>query len=100
MIQPIRAGWNAIQWRRQDGWGPCGICKLVAIMLIHRDPAHAWTLASLASVVAMSRSAFAARFVALVGIYQRLNFCSAQSPLGEALFLHAERRAIAPLTEL
>lgn len=38
-----------------------------ALLLIHREPARAWTLASLASEVAMSRSAFAARFSALVG---------------------------------
>jgi AraC-like DNA-binding protein len=35
--------------------------------LIHRDPARAWTVASLAAELAMSRSAFAARFTALVG---------------------------------
>jgi AraC-like DNA-binding protein len=38
-----------------------------AITLIHRDPARAWTLVSLAGEVAMSRSAFAARFTELVG---------------------------------
>ena len=38
-----------------------------AIALVHRDPSRAWTLASLAAEVAMSRSAFAARFTALVG---------------------------------
>src|SRR5262245_23500046 len=38
-----------------------------AIALIHRDPARAWTVASLAAEVTMSRSAFAARFSALVG---------------------------------
>lgn len=38
-----------------------------AITLIHRDPARAWTLASLANEVAMSRSSFAARFTELVG---------------------------------
>lgn len=38
-----------------------------AIALIHRDPARAWTVASLAAQVPMSRSAFAARFTALVG---------------------------------
>ena len=38
-----------------------------ALRLIHRDPARAWTVASLADAVAMSRSAFAARFAALVG---------------------------------
>ena len=38
-----------------------------AISLIHRDPARTWTLAALAAKVAMSRSAFAARFTELVG---------------------------------
>lgn len=38
-----------------------------AITLIHRDPADAWSVATLASAVAMSRSAFSARFTDLVG---------------------------------
>jgi AraC-like DNA-binding protein len=38
-----------------------------AISLIHRDPARDWTVASLADELAMSRSAFAARFTELVG---------------------------------
>jgi len=38
-----------------------------AIALIHRDPARAWTVASLAKAVAMSRSNLSARFSALVG---------------------------------
>ena len=38
-----------------------------AITLIHRDPAREWTVASLAGELAMSRSAFAARFTELVG---------------------------------
>jgi AraC-like DNA-binding protein len=37
-----------------------------AISVIHRDPARTWTVASLADEVAMSRSAFAARFRELV----------------------------------
>ncbi len=37
-----------------------------AISLIHRDPARDWTLAALAAELAMSRSAFAARFTELV----------------------------------
>ena len=37
------------------------------LSLIHRDPARDWTVASLADEVAMSRSAFAARFTELVG---------------------------------
>jgi AraC-like DNA-binding protein len=38
-----------------------------AITLIHKDPAREWTVASLAAELAMSRSAFAARFTELVG---------------------------------
>jgi AraC-like DNA-binding protein len=38
-----------------------------AIIQIHRDPAHAWTVAALAREAGMSRSAFAARFTELVG---------------------------------
>jgi AraC-like DNA-binding protein len=38
-----------------------------AIALVHRYPERAWTVASLADEVAMSRSAFAARFHELVG---------------------------------
>lgn len=37
------------------------------IAQIHADPAQNWTLASLAAVAGLSRSAFAARFSALVG---------------------------------
>lgn len=39
-----------------------------AIALIHRRPEQPWTLAALAGAVAMSRSAFSARFTALVGL--------------------------------
>lgn len=38
-----------------------------ALALIHRHPARAWTVEALAGEVALSRSAFAARFTALVG---------------------------------
>ncbi len=38
-----------------------------AMAAVHRYPGRMWTVASLASEVAMSRSAFAARFAALVG---------------------------------
>ena len=37
-----------------------------ALALIHREPARAWTVASLAHELSMSRSAFAARFTQLV----------------------------------
>ena len=53
-----RTGWLGALKDRQIGR---------AIALIHRDPAHPWTVASLAHHVAMSRSAFAARFTELVG---------------------------------
>lgn len=38
-----------------------------ALSLIHTQPQHPWTVASLARAVACSRSSFAARFTALVG---------------------------------
>ena len=39
-----------------------------ALALIHADPARDWTVAALAGELAMSRSAFAARFSASVGV--------------------------------
>ncbi|HEX6104410.1 MAG TPA: AraC family transcriptional regulator [Gemmatimonadales bacterium] len=53
-----RTGWLGALRDRQIGR---------AILLMHREPARPWTLASLAAEVAMSRSAFAARFTELVG---------------------------------
>lgn len=38
-----------------------------AVARVHDDPGRAWTVATLAAEVAMSRSAFSARFTALVG---------------------------------
>ena len=38
-----------------------------ALVLIHKDPAHPWTVSSLASEVATSRAGFAARFKTVVG---------------------------------
>lgn len=40
---------------------------VIALALMQRSPAKNWTVASLAEQVSMSRSAFAARFTALVG---------------------------------
>jgi len=54
-----RTGWLGALQDRQIGR---------AIMLIHREPARPWTVASLARELAMSRSAFAARFTELVGV--------------------------------
>ncbi|CAG1018495.1 HTH-type transcriptional regulator MtrA [Burkholderiaceae bacterium] len=68
VIQAIRA-WMAQAPAAQTGWLGALRDKQIgrAIALIHRDPARPWTLASLAAEVAMSRSAFAARFSQLVG---------------------------------
>ena len=68
VIQAIRS-WIEHDPAAQTGWlGALQDDQIGrAITLIHRDPSRAWTLASLAEEVAMSRSAFAARFTALVG---------------------------------
>ncbi len=68
VVQSIRA-WLNQHPEEQSGWlgalrdhriGP-------ALVRIQREPERAWTVASLASSVAMSRSAFSARFTELVG---------------------------------
>lgn len=68
VIQAIRA-WIAEDPAAQTGWLGALQDKQIgrAILLIHRDPARAWSVAALAAEVAMSRSAFAARFTKLVG---------------------------------
>jgi AraC-like DNA-binding protein len=68
VIQAIRA-WIEQDPAAQTGWlGALRDRQLGrAITLIHREPARAWTVANLATEVAMSRSAFAARFTELVG---------------------------------
>lgn len=54
----VRAGWLRALQDRQLG-------RVIA--LVHRDPAHPWTLDTLAARAAMSRSAFAERFTRVVG---------------------------------
>jgi AraC-like DNA-binding protein len=68
VIQAIRA-WIESDPGAQNGWlGALQDPQIGrAISLIHRDPARDWTVASLAHELAMSRSAFAARFTELVG---------------------------------
>jgi AraC-like DNA-binding protein len=68
VIQAIRS-WIAQDGVAQTGWLGALQDKQIgpAISLIHREPGHPWTVASLADQVAMSRSAFAARFTELVG---------------------------------
>jgi AraC-like DNA-binding protein len=55
---------------RVPGWlGALGDdCIGTALALIHKQPARRWTVAELATAVGMSRSAFAQRFRALVGL--------------------------------
>ncbi|HEV2528943.1 MAG TPA: AraC family transcriptional regulator [Thermomicrobiales bacterium] len=68
VIQAIRA-WLAGDATPGTGWlGALRDPQIGrAVAMIHRDPAHGWTVAALADAVAMSRSAFSARFTALVG---------------------------------
>jgi AraC-like DNA-binding protein len=67
VIQAIRS-WLETDPAAQSGWlGALQDPQIGrAISLIHRDPARAWTVAALAEELAMSRSAFAARFTELV----------------------------------
>jgi len=67
VIQAIRS-WIENDPTAQTGWlgAPQDSEIGRAIGLIHRDPAREWTVASLASELSMSRSAFAARFTDLV----------------------------------
>lgn len=68
VIQAIRS-WIEQDPAAQTGWLGALQDKQIgrAISLIHRDPARAWTVESLATAVGMSRSAFAARFAELAG---------------------------------
>lgn len=60
-------------WISTAGQSACGLRAVTdpaiggALRLMHARPAEPWTVEQLASAVAMSRSAFAARFTALVG---------------------------------
>ena len=68
VIQAIRS-WIASDPAAQTGWLGALQDKQIghALALVHREPARPWTIESLANEVAMSRSAFAARFTGLVG---------------------------------
>ena len=68
VVQAIRS-WMAKDPAAQTGWLGALQDKQIgrAISLIQRDAARSWTVAALAREVAMSRSAFAARFTRLVG---------------------------------
>jgi AraC-like DNA-binding protein len=68
VVQAIRS-WIAQDPAAQTGWLAALRDPQIgrAMALVHRRPESPWTLESLAAEVAMSRSAFAARFTALVG---------------------------------
>lgn len=68
VIQAIRA-WLEHDPAARTGWlGALRDPRIGrALTRIHREPEREWTIASLAHEVAMSRSAFAARFTELVG---------------------------------
>ena len=68
VIQAIRS-WIATDPAARTGWLGALQDRQIgrAIAMIHRDPARPWTVASLAAELAMSRSAFAARFTELAG---------------------------------
>jgi len=68
VVQAIRS-WLESDPAAQTGWLGALQDKQIgrAIALIHREPARQWTVAGLARELAMSRSAFAARFTELVG---------------------------------
>ena len=68
VIQALRA-WIEHDPAAQTGWLGALRDEQVgaAVALIHRHPEQDWTVAGLADRVAMSRSAFAARFTELVG---------------------------------
>ena len=67
VIQAIRS-WIETDPAARSGWlGALQDPQIGrALSLIHRDPARDWTVATLADELAMSRSAFAARFTELV----------------------------------
>ncbi len=69
VVETVRA-WLAADPDARTGW-LAGLHdpQIGAVLAaVHRDPGRAWTLGDLAVSAAMSRSAFAARFTAVVGI--------------------------------
>jgi len=68
IIQAIRS-WIDSAPEADQGWLAALRDKQIgqALALIHREPEKAWTVASLAQQVGMSRSGFSARFTSMVG---------------------------------
>lgn len=68
VIQAIR-GWLETLRGEERGWIAALHDRKVgkALSLMHRQPAHDWRIDTLARMIGMSRSAFAARFTEMVG---------------------------------
>jgi AraC-like DNA-binding protein len=71
----------------------------IALSLIHRRPEEPWTVASLASRVGMSRSAFSARFVQVVG-ESPLQYVTRWRMHKAAYLLRLDRGNLAQVAEL
>ncbi|GAA3745504.1 AraC family transcriptional regulator [Streptomyces tremellae] len=69
-VQALRALAAGGGGHRLSGWlGALGDDRIgEALVLMHQDPAHGWTVAELGAKAGMSRAAFASRFRALVGL--------------------------------
>jgi AraC-like DNA-binding protein len=69
LLQVLRA-WFAEQSHRPDGWAAAlhdpGIAA--ALRAVHGGPERSWTVSDMGAAAGMSRSAFARRFTALVGM--------------------------------
>jgi AraC-like DNA-binding protein len=87
-------------WTATDGAATCGLRAVAdpaigaALRLMHERPAEPWTVARLAAEMAMSRSAFAARFAALVG-EPPLQYLARWRMTLAARLLRDERRSVA-----
>jgi len=68
-VRAVRAYFNQNMETAESGWLAAVRDEQIgrALAMLHRDPQLAWTVDSLASRVALSRSAFAARFRELLG---------------------------------
>jgi AraC-like DNA-binding protein len=68
-VEAVRRHLGAVPGQR-SGWFAGLVDPVVgrALVLLHERPAHPWTIEELAAAVHLSRSAFAERFVALVGV--------------------------------
>ncbi|NUP47666.1 MAG: helix-turn-helix transcriptional regulator [Catenulispora sp.] len=67
-ILALRA-WSVLDTAPQPGWLPAALDRALGPVLtaVHRRPEQDWSVEDLAALASMSRAAFAARFVRLVG---------------------------------